>query len=136
MSMLVIILMWTLFGAASAYYAQIKGRDPILWFVLGALLGILSLIILFFLPAVETKEAPPSEEEEAIVEEPSSYKSMRFKEWFYMDQNHHQKGPVSFTVLQRLYFDKALSLSTLVWTEGMEGWSKIEDLSELKDALG
>lgn len=134
MSMFVIIIMWTLFGAASAYYAQIKGRDPILWFVLGALLGIISLIILFFLPTIETKEAPAAEAE-VIVEEPIVYKSLRFKEWFYLDDMNQQKGPVSFTVLQRLYYDKVLNLSTLVWTEGMEGWSKLEDLSELRDAL-
>lgn len=131
--MILIISLWILFGAASAYYGQIKGRDPILWFVLGALFGVISLIILFFLPTLEPKEEPI--EEQVIAEEPllNTFKSIRLRDWFYIDNDQKQQGPVTFTLLRRKLYDGTLNNSTLVWSEGMEGWSPANSIEELKD---
>lgn len=131
--MFLIITMWVLFGAAAAYYGQIKGRDPILWFVLGSLFGAFSLIILFFLPALEPKQVPV--EAEVLIEEMPSPPSPRFRDWFFMDENSAQQGPVTYSILQRRIYDGKLNGSTLVWSEGMGGWSKIEDLDELRDLV-
>lgn len=133
MSMFLIITMWVLFGAAAAYYGQIKGRDPILWFVLGALFGAFSLIILFFLPNLEPKQVPV--EAEVVIDEGSSAPSPRFRDWFFMDNAHIQQGPVTYLVLQRQIFNGKLTGNTLVWSEGMGGWSKIDELDELKELI-
>ncbi len=133
MSMFLIITMWILFGAAAAYYGQIKGRDPILWFVLGALFGAFSLIVLFFLPTLELSRVPV--EAEVVIDEPAGPPSPRFRDWFFMDEGNLQQGPVTYTVLQRKIFDGKLNGNTLVWSEGMGGWTKIEDLDELKDLM-
>ncbi|MFN4174133.1 MAG: DUF4339 domain-containing protein [Parachlamydiaceae bacterium] len=130
--MFLIITMWILFGAAAAYYGQIKGRDPILWFVLGALFGAFSLIVLFFLPSLEPKPVPA--EAELVVDEPAAPLSPRFRDWFYMEGSV-QQGPITYTVLQRRLFDGKINGDTLVWSEGMEGWSKIEDVEDLKDLI-
>lgn len=131
--MFLIITMWILFGAAAAYYGQIKGRDPILWFVLGALFGAFSLIVLFFLPTLEPKEVPV--EAEVVIDDAPIKPSPRFRDWFFMDHAHTQQGPITYTVLQRKIFDGKLNGDSLVWSEGMGGWSKIEDLDELKDLV-
>ena len=40
------ILIWMLFGAACYVLAEQKGKNPILWAILGALFGIFALIVL------------------------------------------------------------------------------------------
>lgn len=40
------LLIWLLFGVACYVLAQEKGKNPILWGVLGALFGIFALIVL------------------------------------------------------------------------------------------
>ena len=44
------LLIWLLFGVACYALAQEKGKNPLLWGVLGALFGIFALIVLAFLP--------------------------------------------------------------------------------------
>lgn len=44
------LLIWVLFGVACYVLAKEKGKNPILWAVLGALFGIFALIVLAFLP--------------------------------------------------------------------------------------
>jgi hypothetical protein len=47
-----LIIVWILCGAACAIIAQKKGRDQMLWFILGILGGILTLAVLALLPNV------------------------------------------------------------------------------------
>lgn len=50
------------------------------------------------------------------------------KMYYYVDQNGQQAGPVSEDLLK----SRGVTASTLVWTEGMEGWTKASEVSELK----
>lgn len=47
--------------------------------------------------------------------------------WYY-GQNNQQKGPVSEEELKGLLASGALSMSSLVWTKGMPGWTAAKDL--------
>ncbi|MFH1367710.1 MAG: zinc ribbon domain-containing protein [Elusimicrobiota bacterium] len=67
------IIFWLLFGIVAAIIASSKGRNGCGWFILGVLLGPLSLVVAF-LPEIEkegvTKKCPKCAElvkEEAIV---------------------------------------------------------------------
>jgi hypothetical protein len=136
MQMFLSIVLWILIGACSAYYAQIKGRDPITWFVVGMLLGLFSLIILYFLPPLEQKIEPAEPLEEIAASEPLSYqRDCRFRDWFYLDQTHNPKGPLSFYALRELWHSKNISPQTLVWSDGFSSWSKIEEVSDLNEML-
>ena len=51
MEHLIMILVWIAFGYTTMKIAQSKGHDKTLWFILGVLFGIFSLIIIALLPA-------------------------------------------------------------------------------------
>ena len=131
MTLFISIALWLIIGATSAYYAQLRGRDPISWFVIGMLLGIIGLIILFFLPQLEQKVVPEDSPIEPVpLAAPSSTQCIRFKEWFYLDPTHTQQGPISYLTLERLIDQGQLKSSSLIWSEGMEGWSPVDSIPD------
>lgn len=130
MSLFISIALWLIIGAISAYYAQLRGRDPISWFVIGMLLGLIGLLILFFLPQLEQKVVP--EEESLILKEPQKSPNYRLNSWFYLDSTHTQQGPISYLTLEKLLDQGELTGSSLVWSEGMEGWRPIETLPDFQ----
>lgn len=130
MTLFISIALWLIIGATSAYYAQLRGRDPISWFVIGMLLGVIGLLILFFLPQLEQKVVPEDTLLEPLPVAPVG-QSIRFKEWFYLDPHHVQQGPISFLALERLIDQGYLKHSSLIWSEGMEGWSPVESIPDL-----
>ncbi len=117
-----------LIGTLTAYLAKRKGRDPTVWFLIGMLCGIFGLIALFFVPEVKQQEKPkpPS---------PPPQDALATKKWFYLDAAHTTCGPHPFATIQQLFRENTIQPSTYVWCEGVEGWKKIHDLSELQSRL-
>lgn len=135
-------------ASLTSYYAIRKGRNPIVWFVLGLLLGIFAPLILLFLSKVKPEgnglptmtvsqpdpslahlpHPPPSPEEVTRLQEEN-------KLWYYLDQDHQQIGPVSVVGLRELWNRGKLDLNQYVWSEGMEKWEKVDNLPELKSVL-
>lgn len=152
-------------SGATAYYASRKGKNPVLWFLLGFLFGIFPMIILYFLTFRNKSEEKKEQEKNEQGKKPimpdssvsgtsdisstsSQYASpnplseadvAKQKEenifWFYLDKDHKQMGPVNGVFLQKLWDQKELVLSDYVWSKGMENWEKIENLPELKGKL-
>lgn len=137
MEILIVIFAWLLFGGAASYFAAQRGRDPFAWFLIGMLLGILGLLLLFLLPPVKPLEGDKEEEmlQEEQTEIPPAPGTYRFKEWFYLDAEKHQKGPFSFSLLRKQWEQGKLSSKTFVWSEGMPTWKKVDELPDLNDAL-
>lgn len=133
MELLVVILSWLVFGGAASYFASQRGRDPFAWFMIGMLLGILGLLLLFLLPPLESdkKEAVEPEEIAPVITEPAE----RLTDWFYLDKNRIQVGPVAFNALKRAWDDKEITIETLVWREGMGEWKKVAELPSLREVL-
>lgn len=53
------------------------------------------------------------------------------EQWFYIDRDGTQKGPVSKEeLLDKKFIDK-----TYVWKDGMQNWQKFSEISELESAL-
>ena len=50
---------------------------------------------------------------------------------FYIAINNEQQGPFSLDVLKNQIIDKEIDKNTLVWKEGMSGWTKAGDVPVL-----
>lgn len=134
MEIFLVSAIWLFMGAACAYFAQIRGRDPIAWFVLGMLLGIIAFAVLMFLPSLDPSVAPKEEGEEEL-EEPLVVENNHLQEWFYMDDTHLQKGPISFFALQKLIDQGDLTRDSYVWSSGMSEWTAIKNLPDLMTSI-
>lgn len=127
------IVLWLCLGTATAYFADQRGRDPLVWFMLGMLLGFLGLLLLFLLPPV-SDEGPVEEAEYNLLNQkevsPQSHDYM-IKEWFYYDDRRNRQGPIRFENLRELWKKGHIGEETFVWSEGMDGWKKIEEIQNL-----
>lgn len=134
----------------TAYYADKKGRNSFTWFILGLLLGVIAPIVLFFLSNLKKEKEiensttptmtvyPPSHQmlPSETQEEPKQLALTEDnKLWYYLDDNHHQYGPVSLIALKDLWNTGQLNLNSYVWSEGMQQWEIVDSLPHLKEAL-
>ncbi len=56
-------------------------------------------------------------------------------QYFYA-HNGQQAGPVNFDQLKALFANRTVNKDSLVWKQGMTGWSAIKEVEELKAFLG
>lgn len=145
--MIISMFFWLLTGAATGHFAKQRGRDPVIWFLIGIFLGLLGLLLLFIMPVVSDAEQKESMEgasqsssslfEESFhEEEPAKLKhDFLIKDWFYLDETRKQLGPVSFDIIKGAWKEGKIGPSTFLWSEGMENWKKLENLHEMKEYL-
>ncbi len=118
------LFVWIAMGSLSAYLAKKRGKNPLFWFVLGALLGVLGIFALFFMPAMR-KTAPHKKGEEGketIDITPNIPKSQLENFWYYLQSDNTREGPMSFDALKRAYQEGKIARTTYVWNDEMEGW--------------
>jgi len=146
MSVIISIFLWLLMGAAASYMATQRGRDPLIWFAIGMLLGILGLLILVLLPSLnsegrsDVKPELSTDEPKVQLLSPSSSepiieKDFMIKEWFCLDKARQQQGPMRFDALKSLWGEGKIDNFSFVWCEGMENWKRIQELPDLDEAL-
>jgi hypothetical protein len=134
------VLLSFVIGFLTAQYAQTKGRNPTAWFALGFFFSVFAPLILLFLPSLKPDEptmtvsTPPPDRPipPPIIPQISQEENQL---WYYLDQQHEQKGPVSLVALRELWNTGRLELSTYVWSEGMVNWEIVDNLPKLKEAL-
>ncbi len=56
-------------------------------------------------------------------------------QYFYA-HNGQQAGPVGFEQLKALFANRTVNKDTLVWKQGMQNWTALKDIEELKAFLG
>ena len=56
-------------------------------------------------------------------------------QYFYA-VNGAQQGPVSFDQLKTLFANRTVNKESLVWKQGMAGWTALQEVEELKSFLG
>jgi len=149
------ILFWLLLGGICSRIAKKRNRNPLGWFFIGMLLGVIGLIILYVLPAKNEEsleEASPvpaamqsqenltfsTETEETLA--PSEMNqvispSFEKKLWYYLDRENKQYGPMSFDNLKRVWKEDQITGTTYVWNEEMPDWKPIADLPEVLDKI-
>lgn len=123
----------------TAYTAAKKGRSAIFWFFLGFLFNLFALLFLIFLPPVKKRTTPEREpsfqgttievKPLATSEEPVDLQSPERQEWYYLDAQRQQTGPVTFEALKDLYRNATITDSTYLWCEGMKEWRKLSELN-------
>lgn len=145
--MLLSVFLLFLIACFTAYYAHQQGRNPILWFIIGILLGIFGLLILIFFPAKSesknngtptmtvSKPDPSQPHGENLLHQEELKTLQNDKLWYYLDLNHQQMGPVSIIALRELWKRGQLELTSYVWSEGMEKWQLVDELPDLKKSL-
>jgi uncharacterized membrane protein YeaQ/YmgE (transglycosylase-associated protein family) len=127
MQLLNLILFWIFFGCIASYLANRRGRNPLVWFFLGLLLGILGVLLAVILPnRLQHKTmAPPS-----ILSRPQR-SEVWLKMWYYLDLAHSQQGPLEFPDFVKHLRENRLSETSYVWGEGMKEWKKLVDIPDL-----
>lgn len=140
------IFFWLLIGGATAHFAKQRGRDPVIWFLVGIFFGLLGLLLLFILPVASdqsqlAEQAPEvnslassKNEDKPSLPHPNPPDYL-VKDWFYLDGASKQQGPVTFDTLRRIWQEGKIGWSSYVWCEGMESWKRLEELVDLKCAL-
>lgn len=118
------LLIWFLFGCATAHFAKQRGRDPFSWFFIGLLLGAIGLCLVFIFPkrqvAAQTVQTP--EPVDLLPELPLEHKN---KFWYYLDGANAQVGPMSFEALFREFKSGKVKSQTHVWNENLEQWTPL-----------
>ncbi len=114
-----------------------------IWFALGAILGLIAIITLYILPvkaialpATGASIISQSMEKEMIIGAADDINS-RPPEilWYYLDKEEKQFGPMSFHALQSAWDDDQIIGSTFVWNEEMENWKTLENLPETLEKI-
>lgn len=107
------LIAWLIFGAIAAIYAKRRGKNPFLWFGLGAMLGVLGIFLLFFMPKKKKLQ------QTALVHPlPANEKLF----WYYLDEENRQRGPFAFDVLKQARKEGRLSSQTFVWNQTLDKW--------------
>ena len=140
----ILLVMGMICGHTAKTY---KNRDYRLWFVLGMLFGLISLIILYIMPAkkklteavqansTSTKANPSVTNAEALKIANMNPLPMITNQWYYLDSDNTQVGPLSFQRLKDSYLDGTLSDTNYVWNEDLSEWKKLSELPEYLDIL-
>jgi hypothetical protein len=121
-----------LIGATTAYFAERRGRSPLIWFFVGAFLGIFGLILLFILTSYAAKGAEKGKSEPVVFAAAPPLVALPVvaeKLWYYLDQKNQQYGPMPYAQIKDLLDRQELTIDTYVWCEGMENWKHISELT-------
>jgi GYF domain 2 len=139
MQLFISIILWLMIGSATAYFANQRGRDPFVWFMLGMLLGFLGLLLLFLLP-VGQEEKQAVEAEYSLLESKekihlTSPLQPLAKDWYYYDESRCQQGPIDLAKLRQLWSTQQIKKETYLWSAGMSEWKKMYEINDFYEWL-
>ncbi|MFA6118548.1 MAG: DUF4339 domain-containing protein [Parachlamydiales bacterium] len=125
MNSIIILLFWLFFGITCSRIAQKKNRNRTTWFYLGVLLGIIGVIIIFFMRPIriikKAKEAKP------VITDTNF--------WYFLNEDKKQVGPISLNKLIDDYKNAKIFDETLVWNETMDNWENLKNISSISNIL-
>ena len=115
-------------GVLGAYLAHKRGRNPYIWFCIGAFFGILGAFVIFFMPS-RKKALPKTTKLEVPENLPMpAINGPADKFWYYLNPEHKQIGPMSLDGLTNAWRQGKISLTTYVWNEELPEWKLLQDL--------
>ena len=142
MQFFLLFVFTVLSGCVTSVFAQKRGRDPFVWFMIGMAFGLLGLMMLFVLPSLTKKgETTPDDHEEPLYQKafPLGHEDLTQKfylvEWYYLNDERQTTGPIGFTELKKLWENKTVREMTYVWHEEMVDWQRIAEIPGLEEAL-
>lgn len=110
-------------GSLAAYLAHKQKKNVYLWFGIGCALGLLGIIVLFFL---HQQKKPARKKTTAPIPLPS-IEGPKDKLWYYLDPTHTRKGPMSLDALTAEWRQGKVFSSTYVWNEELSDWKILEN---------
>lgn len=117
-------------GYVTSIYARQKNLSPRLWFFLGVAFGFFAPLYLFLTSYFKI------EKEEKIPVSPSpKIGALQHIDWYYLDQDHHQVGPLSFTAFKEAYQNSYIQEDSYIWNETMDQWEHLKERPEILEAL-
>lgn len=138
------LLQSTLSGLLIAIYAFYNRRNPYIWFILGFLYPIFSLVLLCILPILKKilrptlvvtrgnksyQRAPVRETEDSsvILESTPSFSlhvspEDSAKLWYFLDSDRQTLGPMSFQAFYQKWKGGIITQDTLVWNDTFTDW--------------
>jgi membrane protease subunit (stomatin/prohibitin family) len=78
----------------------------------------------------------PAAQQAAAPQAISSPPPMPIASMYYYAVNGAQQGPTSIDALKTLFANRTINKDSLVWKQGMEAWTALKDVEELKSFLG
>lgn len=139
MYIFVAIILNIMIAFMTSRLAERRGRNPANWFLYGILFGLFATATLFILSPLTPQEKPSRVRKIAEKEAPPSNLSncpFEEKDWFYLNDEGQQVGPLSFMALRKVWNDGTLDQTTYVWSEGMLEWHAVEDVANMMSVLG
>ncbi len=142
MQFLLLFLFTVLSGWVTSIFAQKRGRDPFVWFMIGMVFGVMGMMMLFIFPSLTKKgETTPDDPEEPLYQQtfPLGHEDLTQKfylwDWYYLNDERNTTGPVGFAEIKKLWNEKAIRDSTYVWHEEMTDWQRITEIPGLEEVL-
>jgi hypothetical protein len=123
----------SIIGTLTSYLAKKRGRNPIGWFLIGAFLGLIGLVMLLLLPNKAAQETEP--QDEIAPPAPQRQRKPLPQIWYTLADNGTPVGPMSLVALTGKFQEDQIHTQTYVWTESMNDWAQIASLPELLDEL-
>jgi hypothetical protein len=130
------LLMGIICGYITMLIAERKGRNPLLWCVLGVFFGIFAIIAIVLLPPAVSRSGGQDEgviEIKATRVEPEP--RVPVEGWYALMSDRNQIGPMSLHRLKEMFVAGELTKESYVWHETMKEWSEIGNMVELLKIL-
>jgi hypothetical protein len=130
-------------GAVIAMIAKQKNRNPIIWFFLGFLFPLFSILFITFLPArpgkkdpetasvpiseIRSESALPADSIRSSVGPVKRIPTNKSLQWYYLNKNVDTIGPLTIDELRHHIFDNKLDGTTYIWCEEFADWMQISE---------
>lgn len=146
----VLVLSSTAFGVLTAMVAKKKGRNTILWFLVGFSFGLIGLLVAWKLSPVNTDPKAKSAtipirevRSEAASPADQPYPSENVKriptslsiQWYYINADLDTVGPLKVDELRKHLHDNKLDASTYIWCEEFVDWMQISEFQNSSTLL-
>ncbi|MEX0961528.1 MAG: DUF4339 domain-containing protein [Simkaniaceae bacterium] len=131
MSPLFMILMTLVTATMTGYMARQRGRNPIIWFILGGLFGLFAFMTLLILSKKELEPAYPTPAflpKTAIKPTPPPSPL-----WYALSKSGSQEGPMSLEALKDSLKKGQITPSTYIWNETMDDWERLKKVPDLNE---
>lgn len=127
---------WFLLGAICGYLAHKKGKNPYIWFFIGLFFGALGILALYVFGRTkkQAKKEEPHVQYEPLVINPKANPTP-LTLWYYLNHQHQQCGPVSFSGLKNEIQEGTITSSTYVWSEELDNWKQIKDIPYFSEEI-
>ncbi len=120
--MIISIIFWAACGLTCAVWAEKKGKNPYLWFLVGLFFSVAGVVIAYFKLRHKTPLQPAKQLPDRF---PVSENYGKTRLWFIIEKNNEVSGSMSFYALKKKFDEKLIDESTYVWTEALPDWQRL-----------